>query len=124
MSRIDAILHRDEMKAEFLNQATFANFSTAAMAVKRVADSRDGGEKSTGETELTYELPAAPADVMFDGSVSSWSAGDDLGNCASYADLVALVDDGTLPAHPEDVAVGRRREWADPGLAIPGRLRI
>jgi hypothetical protein len=29
----------------------------------------DGGEKSSGETELTHALPAAPADVEFDGSV-------------------------------------------------------
>ena len=32
----------------------------------------DGGEKSEGATELTYKLPAAPADVAFDGSVISW----------------------------------------------------
>lgn len=65
----------------------------------------DGGEKSTGETELTYDLPAAPADVDFDGSVISWSAGDDLGNCASASELADLVAAGVLPAHPEDVAV-------------------
>ena len=65
----------------------------------------DGGEKSSGETELTYALPAAPSDVDFDGSVISWSAGDDLGNCASALDLDALVADGVLREHPEDVAV-------------------
>lgn len=65
----------------------------------------DKGEKSRGETELTYELPAAPADVAFDGSVISWTAGDDLGNCASFAELVMLVNDGLLPEHPEDVEV-------------------
>ena len=64
-----------------------------------------GGERSEGETELTYELPAAPADVDFDGSVISWDAGDDLGNCASWSDLNGLVADGTLPVHPEDVTV-------------------
>ena len=63
------------------------------------------GEMSEGETELTYELPAAPAEVDFDGSVISWDAGDDLGNCASAAELDDLVADGVLPVHPEDVAV-------------------
>jgi len=65
----------------------------------------DGGERSRGTTQLTYALPAAPADVDFDGSVISWSAGDDLGNCASTAELDLLVMDGVLPVHPEDVEV-------------------
>lgn len=65
----------------------------------------DDGEKLDGETELTYELPAAPADVDFDGSVISWDAGDDLGNCASFAELSDLVATGVLPVHPEDVTV-------------------
>jgi hypothetical protein len=65
----------------------------------------EGGERSEGETELTYALPAAPADVDFDGSVVSWDAGDDLGNCASFAELAALVSAGDLPVHPEDVTV-------------------
>lgn len=65
----------------------------------------DGGEKSFGETMLTYDLPAAPVDVDFDGSVISWAAGDDLGECADYFLLDALVTDGTLSTHPEDVEV-------------------
>jgi hypothetical protein len=65
----------------------------------------DEGEKSEGETELTFELPAAPSDLEFDGSVIEWDAGDDLGNCASAAELDILVADGVLPVHPEDVAV-------------------
>jgi hypothetical protein len=65
----------------------------------------DEGEKSEGETELTFELPAAPADVDFDGSVIEWEAGDDLGNCASAAELDILVADDVLPVHPEDVTV-------------------
>ena len=67
--------------------------------------SGDEGEKSTGETELTYDLPAAPTGLGFDGSVITWSAGNDLGNCASYADLAALVLAGVLPQHPMDVDV-------------------
>lgn len=65
----------------------------------------DDGEMSTGETDLTFDLPAAPADVEFDGSVISWAAGDDLGNCGSFLELTDLVTEGILPAHPVDVAV-------------------
>ena len=65
----------------------------------------DEGEKSTGETELTYKLPAAPTNVMFVGGVITWASGEDLGNCASNADLDDLVMDGVLPVHPEDVDV-------------------
>jgi hypothetical protein len=65
----------------------------------------DGGEKSEGETALTHEIPAAPADVAFDGSVISWAAGNDLGKCASQAELNALVTAEVLPVHPESVPV-------------------
>ena len=63
------------------------------------------GEMSFGSTDLTFDLPAAPAEVDFDGSVISWDAGDDMGECASNAELAALVAAGTLPSHPEDVVV-------------------
>jgi len=69
------------------------------------AGSSDSGEKSDGETELTYMLPAAPQDVDFDGSVISWAPGDDLGNCANYGELQVLYWDGVLPMHPEDVDI-------------------
>ena len=65
----------------------------------------EDGEKSNGTTFLTHHLPAAPADVDFDGSVISWAAGDDLGRCASVAELDALVAHGVLPSHPQDVPV-------------------
>jgi len=65
----------------------------------------DSGEKSRGATELTHELPAAPSDLDFDGSVITWEAGDDLGRCASNPELDDLVAAGVLPVHPEDVAV-------------------
>jgi hypothetical protein len=65
----------------------------------------DEGEKSMGATELTYELPAAPTGMGFDGSVITWAAGDDLGNCASTSDLDDLVAAGFLPVHPENVDV-------------------
>ncbi|NNF45577.1 MAG: hypothetical protein HKN69_02300 [Desulfofustis sp.] len=78
--------------------------------------SGDGGEKSFGETELTYQLPAAPADVDFDGSVISWVAGDDLGNCASSGDLDDLVAEGMLPVHPEAVEVDAYEVVLEPDL--------
>jgi hypothetical protein len=91
----------------------------------------DEGEKSEGESELTYELPAAPADVDFDGSVISWSPGDDLGNCASTAELDALVADGVLPVHPEDVTVAAWEvvlqpdvEDGDPTGALKYTIRV
>ncbi len=48
--------------------------------------SADGGEKSFGETVLTYDLPAAPQNLNFDGSAITWTVGNDLGNCAPLAD--------------------------------------
>ena len=70
--------------------------------------SSDDGEKSEGETELTYMLPAAPMDLDFDGTVISWAPGDDLGNCADYERLMGLVDDEVLEVHPAGVTVD---EW-------------
>lgn len=76
----------------------------------RYSGQGEQGEKSEGETVLTFALPAAPQDLDFDGSVISWTAGDDsndgdLGNCASHGELDALVAEGLLPIHPVDVAV-------------------
>ncbi len=65
----------------------------------------DEGEKSEGETELTYEIPAAPAGLGFDGTIISWAAGVDLGECATEMELAVLVADGVLPIHPKDVLV-------------------
>lgn len=78
--------------------------------------SADEGEKSEGETELTYELPAAPADLEFDSGIISWGAGDDLGNCADYARLAGLVADEVLPVHPVDVTVDSWEVVMEPDL--------
>ena len=67
----------------------------------------DGGERSFGATQLSYKMPAAPADVEFDGSKITWDSGDDLGNCASFVELNSLVAAGVLPMHPVDVAVAQ-----------------
>lgn len=64
----------------------------------------EGGEKAEGETELTYELPAAPASLAFDGTTITWTAGTDLGNCASTFELGLLVQT-VLPVHPMNVVV-------------------
>ena len=67
------------------------------------------GEMVSGETELTYLIPAAPANVMFNDhkNVISWDAGVDLGECAEEQELTDdFVDpNGPLPIHPRDVVV-------------------
>ena len=47
--------------------------------------SADGGEKLFGETDLSYDLPAAPQNLNFVGGIVTWTAGNDLGNCAPLA---------------------------------------
>lgn len=91
---------------EFLDRWTAGTYTFTGMS--------DGGEKSEGETELTYELPAAPTEVDFDGARITWErpggstateSRGDLGNCASAGDLDILVGNGVLPVHPADVTV-------------------
>ena len=65
----------------------------------------DGWELSFGASELTFNLPAAPADVELEfeedgGDIEgdiSWEPGDDLGECSDGMEL--------LPTAPEDVPV-------------------
>jgi hypothetical protein len=80
---------------------------------------REGGEKSTGETQLTHELPAAPdpEKLDFDGSVISWAAGNDLGKCADDAKLNALVAAKVLLVHPKDVPVAAWEIVLEPDVA-------
>lgn len=67
------------------------------------------GEKVFGETLLSHHLPAAPADVDFDGTFITWMPGNDLGHCAPLADegygveTVGEVSD--LIPNPSTVAV-------------------
>jgi hypothetical protein len=91
----------------------------------------DGGEKQVGETELTHAIPAAPASVAFDGSVITWAAGNDLGRCATSAELTDLVGEGVLPVHPEDVTVAAWEivlepdvEDGDPTGALEFNIRV
>lgn len=69
----------------------------------------DGGEKLSGETDLTYYLPPAPMNVDFDGEEISWEPGVDLDKCAP---LVARVDDPTETVG-ELVADGVIADFAD-----------
>ena len=73
----------------------------------------DDGEKTFGEAELTYWLPAAP-DITeeFDDKgdrIIEWEAGVDLGECASLEEIEkepgGLLHDGTLAEAPGDVPV-------------------
>jgi hypothetical protein len=83
--------------AEFLDRWTPGTYTLRGWS--------DSGEKSSGETELTFALPAAPKDLEYDDGEISWAPGDDLGNCATSAELDDLVTDGKLPVHPENVPV-------------------
>lgn len=67
----------------------------------------EGSERRLGRSKLTFHLPAAPANVMFDdvSGVISWTAGSDLGACADAAELADLVTQGILPKHPQNVAI-------------------
>jgi len=64
----------------------------------------DGGFRY-GETELTFDLPAAPTELSYeeefeDGDLEgeiAWAPGDDLGECSEGIEL--------LPTHPADVPV-------------------
>jgi hypothetical protein len=60
----------------------------------------ENGEKLSGETELTFNLPAAPTEIEFDGTFISWEPGTDLGNCAPQ-DVEEAEDNGVEPI--EDV---------------------
>jgi hypothetical protein len=85
------------------------------------------GERLTGQTVLMHHLPAAPTDVNFNVAtgVISWAAGDDLGRCASAAQLDALVADGVLPVHPKDVAVTAWEVVLEPDVDGPlGQLKF
>ncbi len=91
----------------------------------------DAGEKASGETELSHELPAAPASVGFDGSAISWQPGSDLGLCASAEELNALVEQEVLPLHPQAVTVAAWEivlepdvEEGDPTGSLVFRVRV
>jgi hypothetical protein len=108
---------------EFLERWTSGSYSFSAKG--------DEGERLTGETELTHSLPAAPANVDFDGSVISWAPGNDLGKCASDGELIDLKSNGILPVHPVNVDVAAWEvvlepdvEDGDPVSALKYTIRL
>ena len=59
----------------------------------------EDGEKATGSTNFTHNIPAAPAEVDFDGEVISWEYGDDLGECTTQPDGFALAPEQDIAAY-------------------------
>lgn len=55
-----------------------------------------GDGELDGATALTHTIPAAPADVDFDGSEISWSYGDDLGECTTMPPGFALAAESDI----------------------------
>lgn len=73
----------------------------------------DGGQL-TGATTLTHTIPAAPADVDFDGSEISWNYGADLGECTTLPAGFAVAAEASVIGYevvmePEDAAFARFR---------------
>jgi len=70
-----------------------------------------GDEVSVGITMFTHLIPAAPADVDFDGSEISWKYGDDLGECTTFPEGFMLADELDIVGYevvlePDDDALG------------------
>lgn len=78
------------------------------------------GDELEGTAELTHDLPAAPDIVSFDGTLITWTRGDDLGRCNDPT-LVAdgvIVDPMTVPPVGWEVVV----EPADEEAVEPLRV--
>jgi hypothetical protein len=65
-----------------------------------------------GATTLTHNIPAAPAEVDFDGSRISWRYGNDLGVCTTFPPGFVLAGEGDIIGYevvlePEDVAFSK-----------------
>ncbi len=79
----------------------------SAGTYKFVAFAED--ERAVGRVKLTFHLPAAPKNLNYDDAtgVISWTEGNDLGECATQAELWALVAADMLPRHPKNVQVAQ-----------------
>jgi hypothetical protein len=94
----------------------------------------DGGEKISGETVLTYDLPAAPKELEFDGSIISWIAGNDLGNCAPLAGGVGqetipevldiITDPALVPVAAYEVVLEPDLADGDPVGSLKYTIRV
>lgn len=72
----------------------------------------ENGEELAGATMLTHAIPAAPADVDFDGSEISWAYGADLGACTTFPAGFALAEESDILGYevvlePEDEAFSK-----------------
>lgn len=70
----------------------------------------DHGGVLAGTTLFSHFIPAAPADVDYDGTNISWSYGDDLGECVTQPDGFVLAGEGDIVAYevvltPDDDAL-------------------
>ncbi len=95
----------------------------------------DGGEMIVGETELTYNLPAAPQDLDFSGGVISWIAGNDLGNCAplwtdvdgleTVSEVADIIPDpASVPVAAFEVVLEPDLEDGDPLGSLKFTIRL
>ncbi len=69
-----------------------------------------GGGELAGTTMLTHTIPAAPADVDFDGSTVAWTYGDDLGECTTLPAGFVVAAESDIVAYevvlePDDDAL-------------------
>ena len=60
--------------------------------------SLDSGDQ-TGSTDLTHLIPAAPAEVDFDGKRISWEYGDDLGECTTLPGGFELAEEDDIAGY-------------------------
>ena len=70
----------------------------------------EGGGELAGITMFTHLIPAAPAEVDFDGKEISWEYGDDLGECTTFPEGFALALEDDIVGYevvlePEDDAL-------------------
>lgn len=94
----------------------------------------EGGERLFGETQLTYDLPAAPQMVDFDGSMISWMPGNDLGNCAplsggvgqeTVAEVLDIISDpATVVVDAYEVVLEPDVEDGDPIGSLIFSVRV
>ena len=97
----------------------------------------DEGEMLSGETTLSYDLPAAPQMLDFSGGVISWVGGNDLGNCAPLgpndgvetvgellADGVLTTDPALVPVAAFEVVLEPDVEDGDPVGALTYTVRV
>lgn len=62
-------------------------------------DKKGGRGHVFGSAELTHLIPPAPTDLAFDGSVVSWTLGDDLGVCTTASPGFELATEADLAGY-------------------------